>query len=71
MDKDAVVVEREYSMLLDAVLADGLVHPNERAMLAAYAAEHAVSEAQHVRLLARAGWSEDEYRDGARQRPTV
>ena len=60
-------VEREYTMLLDAVLADGLVHPKERAMLTEYATEWGVSDAQHVRLLELAGWSEDEYRQGAQR----
>jgi len=59
-------VEREYGLLLGAVLADGLVHRNERAMLASYAAENRVSDAQRATLLARSGWSEDEYRQGFR-----
>ena len=64
-------VEREYGLLLGAVLADGLVHRNERAMLASYAAENRVSDAQHAALLARAGWSEDEYSQGFRDSEEV
>ena len=65
-----VDVEREYWMLISAVLADNIVDPRERAMLAEYAAEHSVSDAMHARLLARAGWTVDDYRDGSRRSET-
>ena len=58
---------REYELLLAAVLADGIVHPNERRMLADYAAEHAISEAQHEELLELAGWSSQDFREGVKQ----
>ena len=59
-------VEREYELLLSAVLADDVVEPAERALLASYAAENRVSDALHARLLEKAGWTEDEYREGSR-----
>jgi len=64
---DGVDVEREYRLLLTAVLADGIVDPAERAMLAEYAAENRVSDAQHDELLRAAGWSADEYNAGVRR----
>ena len=56
----------EYELLLSAVLADDVVEPAERALLASYAAENRVSDALHARLLEKAGWTEDEYREGSR-----
>ena len=65
----AIDTTREYGMLLGAVLADDVVDPREREMLSAYAAENGVSDVQHRELLAAAGWSEAEFREGVR-RPT-
>ena len=58
---------REYSIMLDAVLCDGIVDPSEREMLASYAAEHFVSGDQHAEMLRRAGWTAEEYESGAEQ----
>jgi len=58
------LVVRQYESMLDAVLADGLVHPTERTLLTDFAAKNGVSSATHASLLASAGWSEEEYRDG-------
>lgn len=69
-ERDAETVDREYSMLLAAVLVDGLVDPSERTMLSEYAAEHGVSDAQHVAHLARAGWSEDDFLRGSKEEET-
>ena len=60
-------VMREYSIMLDAVLCDGIVDPSEREMLASYAAEHFVSGDQHAEMLRRAGWTAEEYESGAKQ----
>jgi len=54
----------QYGAMLDVVLADGLVQPTERELLSDFAAKNGVSGAVHARLLASAGWSEEEYRDG-------
>lgn len=59
-----VDVEREYSLLLDAVLADGKVEPSERALLRKYAEKNKLSDAQHAILLKRAGWSEEDFQGG-------
>jgi len=64
----SVNVEREYSLLLGAVLADGRVEPSERALLRDYAEKNQLSSAQHATLLKRAGWSEEEFLDGVRSR---
>ena len=53
---------------LEAVLVDGVVDQSERTMLAQYALDNSVSEAQHLALLKRAGWAEDEYREGVQRR---
>ena len=58
------LVVRQYEVMLDVVLADGLVHPTERTLLSDFAAKNGVSGATHASLLASAGWSEEEYRDG-------
>lgn len=58
------LVVRQYEAMLDVVLADGLVHPTERELLSDFAAKNGVSGATHASLLASAGWSEEEYRDG-------
>ena len=59
-------IDREYDLMLTAVLVDGRVDPAEREMLSKYAAEHSVSDEQHLGLLQRAGWSEEEFRAGRR-----
>jgi len=64
MVEDLPDVEREYLILLTAVLADGLVHPNERAVLAAYELEHGVSEKLRGELLTTLGWSEADFAAG-------
>ena len=40
------------------------MHPTERTLLTDFAAKNGVSSATHASLLASAGWSEEEYRDG-------
>jgi hypothetical protein len=65
-DADA---QREYELMLSAVLADEMVDPAERALLEDYARKNSVSTAQHEALLARAGWSAEEYRRGTRAGP--
>jgi len=68
-DTAAVVdVAREYELLLTAVLADEIVDPSERALLASYAAENRVSESLHVELLTKVGWTEEQYEMGSRNR---
>jgi len=58
------LIVAQYGAMLDVVLADGLVQPTERELLSDFAAKNGVSGAVHARLLASAGWSEEEYRDG-------
>ena len=54
-------LRHEYELVLRAVLADGLVHPLEKAMLSDYAAKHHVSESDLNELLAAQGWSRREF----------
>ena len=58
------LVGRTYASMLDVVLADGLVHATDRELLTDFAATNGVSDATHARLLASAGWSAEEYREG-------
>ena len=58
--------EREYKLIMSAVLADGRVDPTERALLTEFAAEHGISEAQHELILNQAGWSRADYDYGAK-----
>ena len=60
---------RRYGLLLLAVLADGVVDPREREVLARYAEQNGLSEARRAGLLAAAGWSETEFREGRRGLP--
>jgi len=60
-------IERQYELMLSACLADGIVHPNERAMLTDFAVENSVSERTHRELLAQEGWSESDYIEGYRR----
>ena len=64
--EDDATTDREYELMMAAVLADGAVDPAERALLAEFAAEHGVSDEQHAELLRRAGWTTDEYAAGAK-----
>ena len=57
-------VPREYELILMAVLADGEVDPLERSMLSDYAADHPICQEFHEALLARAGWTLEEYDEG-------
>ena len=49
------------------VVADGLVHPNEKAMLAEFAAAQHVTPAAHRAALGACGWTEAEFDHGVRQ----
>jgi len=60
-------LRREYELMLRAVLADGLVHPLEKAMLHDYANKHGVSDAQHDALLLAEGWSKSEWDQGVKE----
>ena len=57
---------REYGTMLRAVLADGLVHPLEKAMLADYASKHAVSKDEHRSFLVAEGWTDLEFEHGVK-----
>jgi hypothetical protein len=66
---ESTPVEREYELMMKAILADGVVDPAERALLVEFAAENTVSDDQHALLLRQAGWSEEEYAIGAKREP--
>ena len=59
-------VPKEYELLFMAILADGLIAPAERTMLAVYAEEHPACILHHSELLERAGWTVEEYERGAK-----
>ena len=65
--EDKASSDREYELMMKAILADGVVDPAERALLVEFAAENSVSNDQHAMLLRQAGWSEEEYELGAKQ----
>eukprot|EP00629_Pelagomonadales_sp_RCC1024_P006058 CAMPEP_0119262422 /NCGR_PEP_ID=MMETSP1329-20130426/2145_1 /TAXON_ID=114041 /ORGANISM="Genus nov. species nov., Strain RCC1024" /LENGTH=468 /DNA_ID=CAMNT_0007262061 /DNA_START=171 /DNA_END=1574 /DNA_ORIENTATION=+ len=53
-----------YDVLLALALADGVVHAAEREVLAKYALDHAISDAEHAAGLARRGWTEAQWAAG-------
>jgi len=55
---------KQYEVMMRAVLADGLVHPLEKAMLSDFASKHQVAHAEHVRILQGLGWTAKEYEVG-------
>lgn len=59
-------VSARYEGMLEAVLADGRVDPEERALLAGAAAEIGLSDAERARILSRFGWTEEDFRAGVR-----
>ena len=59
-------LRREYALMLRAVLADGLVHPLEKAMLRDYANKHAVEHEEHLALLQEMNWTEAEWDKGVK-----
>jgi len=59
--------EAVYLQMMKVVVADGLVHPNEKAMLAEFAAAQHVTPAAHRAALGACGWTEAEFDHGVRQ----
>ena len=59
-----LVVARQ--VMMKAVLADGLAHPLEKAMLRDFARQHNVTEAYHNDMLRRLGWSLKEWERGVK-----
>ena len=59
-------VLKEYEVMMKAVLADGLAHPLEKAMLRDFARKHNVGESYHNDMLLRLGWSLQEWERGVK-----
>lgn len=53
-----------YRELLDLVVADGRIHPEEKHALHRYRSRHGIPDAEHFRMLEKLGWSQAEYDDG-------
>merc|ERR1712083_295117 len=53
-----------YRDILDAVLCDGRVDPEERLALNRYRTRHGIPMAEHYRLLKECDWTDDEWEDG-------
>ena len=66
-DDASLQVPREYYLILMAVVADGEVDPAERQMLKEYAEEHPECVEHHEALLAKAGWTVEEYEVGYKE----
>lgn len=59
--------DQDYEQILFQVLADGQVDPDEREMLAEYAAERPACLEHHASILVRAGWTLEEYNFGLKE----
>jgi len=60
-------LEQEYTVLMKAVLADGLVHPMEAQMVQQWRATNPhFPESTHLKVLDQLGWTDEEYRTGVR-----
>eukprot|EP00656_Telonema_subtile_P029879 TRINITY_DN3293_c0_g1_i1.p1 TRINITY_DN3293_c0_g1~~TRINITY_DN3293_c0_g1_i1.p1 ORF type:complete len:123 (+),score=42.69 TRINITY_DN3293_c0_g1_i1:135-503(+) len=56
----------EYKTLLCAILADGLVHPQEREMCSMWRATHPeITDDDHLEMLDMLGWTSDQWDKGA------
>ena len=53
-----------YKLMMQAVLADGLIHPLEKAMLSDFAEKYNISQEHHAAVLHELGWTEEEYKKG-------
>lgn len=53
-----------YRELLELVVADGRIPPEQKHALHRYRSRHAVPDAEHFRMLEKLGWSQGEYDDG-------
>jgi len=58
---------QEYFSILEAVLADGLVHPAERALVDQFRKKHQISSNVHFMCLHSLGWTEEEYNEGFKE----
>lgn len=59
---------QEYKTLMRAVLADGFVHPQERAVTNNWRKEHQeISDEDHIGVLKEMNWSPDDWAQGARR----
>jgi len=63
-EEETALRRAEYRTLLQVVLADGYVHPTERALLSDYRAKHCIAEEEHTALMKELNWSESEWREG-------
>jgi len=55
--------KQAYKDLLEMVIADGFVHPNEKRMLRRFREEHNISTLEHEQDLTELGWSVQEFVD--------
>lgn len=56
---------QEYTTLIKAILADGLVHPQEREMVESWREEHKeITEQDHQEVLKCCGWTIDDWAKG-------
>ena len=58
---------REFAILMQAILADGRVHPSERAMVREFMASRGVTSPQLVEHLGLNGWTKAEWDSGVRK----
>lgn len=57
-----------YQSLIDVALADGVLHPTERDMLAQYKQRHKISDEDHLAILKKTGWTAEEFQAGRKKR---
>lgn len=53
-----------YRELLDLVVADGRIPPEQKHALHRYRARHGIPDAEHFNMLEKLGWSQAEFEDG-------
>mmetsp|Transcript_15115 Transcript_15115/g.30575 ORF Transcript_15115/g.30575 Transcript_15115/m.30575 type:complete len:124 (-) Transcript_15115:65-436(-) len=59
----------EYVSVLEAVLADGIVHPAERELVERFKEKHAITRDIHNMCLSRFGWTTEEWDQGIKEMP--
>lgn len=61
----------EYELMLRAVVADEMVHPLEKSLMAQISEKHAISAEEHAAMLAHVGWTVAEWERGMKDKVKV
>jgi len=63
--------EQHYRELLQVVVADGRIPPEEKRAVRQYRQRHGITKEQHSKVLQQVGWNDDEWEDGVKAERSI